>query len=92
MVLGCTTTHLGVCSGSKSPGEFASHVEFHVSLAHDQRLSVGVDGDEFDTADARFDHAVDGVHATTTNAHHLDYSKVIARASGHGILQPSGFT
>jgi hypothetical protein len=35
-------------------------------------LSVGVYGDEFNTAEVTFDHAVHGVNATATDTDNLD--------------------
>src|ERR1700722_8732738 len=64
-----------------------SDVELQIGIAHEQRLRVGVHGDELDTLQAGLDHAVDRVDATTANAHHLDESEVAAlRWPGH---QPS---
>ena len=77
VVLGGAAADLGVGAGAESPGEFAADVELDVGVAHEQCLGVGVDGDELDPAQAELDHPVDGVHATATDAHHLDYGEVV---------------
>src|SRR5579872_1900378 len=63
---------LRVASGPKSAGELPPDVELDVCLAHEQRLRVGVDGDELDALQTGVDHPVDGVDASATDADHLD--------------------
>jgi hypothetical protein len=77
VVLCGATADLGVGAGAQSPRQFAADIELDVGVAHEQRLRVGVDGDELDPAKAELDHPVDGVHATATDAHHLDYGEVV---------------
>jgi hypothetical protein len=46
--------------------------ELDVGVRGEQRLRVGVDGDELDPLEASVDHAADGVIATTADTHDLD--------------------
>src|SRR5690606_18670719 len=77
VVLGCAATHLGVGAGAEAAGELATDVELDVGVAHEQRLCVGVDGDELDAAKAELDHAVDGVDSAAAHADDLDHGEVI---------------
>ena len=77
VVLGGTAADLRVRAGAEPAGELAPDVELHIGVAHEQCLRVGVDRDELDPAQAELDHAVDGVHATATDADHLDDGEVV---------------
>lgn len=72
--------HFGVRACAKAPGQLASDVKLDVGVAHQQGLRIGVDGDEFDTAETHLDHAVDCVHATAADADDLDDGQVILRS------------
>ena len=48
-----------------------------IRIGHEQRLMVGVDSDEFNTANTGFDHAVDRVGATAADADDFDYCQII---------------
>ena len=69
----------GSAPGAEAAGELAAHVELDVGVAHEQRLRVGVDGDELDALEADLDHAVDGVDATAADADDLDDGQVVLR-------------
>src|SRR4051794_30869946 len=84
VALGRLATDVGIAARAQAPGELTADVELHVRVAHQQRLRVGVDGDELHALEAGVDHAVDGVHATTTDADHLDHREVVLRVTGHG--------
>ena len=77
VVLGGATADLGVGAGAEAAGEFATDVELDVGVAHQQRLGVGVDGDELHAAQAELDHAVDGVDAAAADADDLDHREVV---------------
>src|SRR3546814_17454369 len=83
VLLGSLTTDLGVGSGAEAAGELAADVELHVGVAHEQRLRVGVDGDELDALQACVDHAVDGVDAAAADPDDLDYRQVVLRVADH---------
>ena len=78
----CSSAAWRPTSGSlpapESPGQLATDVELQVGVAHEQRLRVGVGGDELDVAQPGVDHAVDGVHSAATDADHLDDGEVVA--------------
>ena len=74
---------LGVAAGAEAPGELPADVELHVGVAHQQRLGVGVDGDELDALQPGVDHAVDGVDAAAADADHLDDGQVVLRCADH---------
>jgi hypothetical protein len=72
VILSGTATNLRVRSGTKASGQLATYVQLHVGFAHQQRLSVCVDGHKFNSAKARVNHSVKRVYATATNANNLD--------------------
>ena len=74
---------LGVGAGAEAAGELAADVELDVGVAHQQGLRVGVDRDELDALEPDLDHPVDGVDATSTDAHDLDDGQVVLRCC-HG--------
>src|SRR5690606_4187621 len=84
VLLGGLATDLGVGAGAEAAGELAPDVELHVGVAHEQRLRVGVDGDELDALQTGVDHAVDGVHATAADADDLDDREGVLRVGDHG--------
>ena len=63
--------------------ELAADVELDVGVAHQQRLRVGVDGDELDALEALLDHPVDGVDAATADTHDLDDGQIVVRGGHH---------
>ncbi len=81
--LGGRPTHLGVAAGTEASREIATDVELDVGVAHQQRLSVGVDGDELHALQPGVDHAVHGVDATATDADDLDDGKIVLRGADH---------
>ncbi len=83
MRLGRVAADIGIAAGAEAPGEVATDVELDVGIAHEQRLRVGVHGDELDTFEAGVDHAVDGVDATAADADHLDDREIILRCACH---------
>jgi len=62
VLLGGLAAHLGIAARSEAARELAADVELQVGVAHQQRLGVGVRGDELDVAQSRLDHPVHGVH------------------------------
>jgi hypothetical protein len=74
---------LGIAAGAEPAGEVATDVELHVGVAHQQRLGVGVDGDELDALQTGVDHPVDGVDAATADADDLDHGEVVLGRAGH---------
>ena len=84
VVLGRLLADLGVGAGAETAGQLAAHVELDVGVAHEQRLRVGVDGDELDTLEADLDHAVDRVDAAAADADDLDDGQVVLRCCCHG--------
>ena len=83
-----TTSDLRVGSGTKTPRQLTADVELDVGVAHQQRLRVGVDGDELHALEADFDHPVDGVDATAPDANNLDDGEVVLRCC-HGLSDAS---
>ena len=79
VVLGGLLADLGVGAGAEPAGELAADVELDVGVAHQQRLGVGVDGDELDALEADLDHPVDGVDAAAADADDLDDGQVVLR-------------
>ena len=84
VLLGRLAADLGVAAGAQATGQLAADVELHVGVAHQQRLGVGVDGDELDALEPGVDHAVHGVHAAAADADDLDDRQVVLGVAGHG--------
>src|SRR2546423_1832771 len=70
--LGGQTADLGVGPGAEAPGQLTADVELHVGIAAEQRLGVGVDGDELDAFETGVDHAVHRVAPTAAHTDDLD--------------------
>ena len=66
-----------VGSCPQAPGQVSPDVELDVSVGHEQRLGVGVHGDELHATQIGLDHAVDGVDAATANTDDLDLCLVV---------------
>ena len=67
-----------VGAGAEAARGLRADVDLDVGVAHQQRLRVGVDGDELDAREARVDHAVDGVRAAAADTDDLDHREVVA--------------
>ena len=88
VVLGGLAADLGVGAGAEPAGELAADVELDVGVAHQQRLRVGVDGDELDALETDLDHPVDGVDAAAADADDLDDREVVLRCCHVEGLSP----
>ena len=81
--LGGAAPDLGVAAGAEAAGEVTPDVELEVGVAHQQRLGVGVDGDELHALQAGVDHPVDGVDAAAADADDLDDGEVVLGRADH---------
>jgi hypothetical protein len=77
---------LWVAAGAKPLGELVAHVQLAVGVGSDQRLRVGVHGDELDAADLRADHACDGVGAASTHTDDLDSGERLRLGQRHHMF------
>ena len=79
---------LRVGAGAEPARGVGSDLELHVGVRHQQRLRVGVDGDELAAGQAGVDHAVDGVRAAAADADDLeDCEEFLGRIShAHDVL------
>src|SRR5207342_1888135 len=77
MVLGRLAALVRVRAGAKSARQITADVQLDVRIAHQQRLRVSVDRDEFDTPKPGLDHPIDGVDATAADADDLDDRQVV---------------
>ena len=66
VLFGGQAADLGIAARPETTGQLTSDVELEVRVAHEQRLGVGVGGNELDSPQPSLDHAVDGVDATAT--------------------------
>ena len=73
----------GSAPAPRPAGQLAADVELDVGVAHQQRLGVGVDGDELDALEPDLDHPVDGVDAAAADADDLDDGQVVVRVCSH---------
>jgi len=84
--LGRLPADVGVATGPEAAGQVPADVQLDLGVAHQQRLRVGVDGDEVDALQPGVDHAVDGVDAAAAHTHDLDHSQVVLGIADHGVL------
>ena len=75
--------HLGVGAGAEPAGRLAADVELHLGIRHQQRLGVGVDGDELDAPEACLDHPVHRVHTAAADPDDLDHGEVVLGSIHH---------
>ena len=75
--LGSLRAHLGVRAGAQTTGEFLADVDGLVGIRHEQRLAIGVHGDELDALDAGLHHAVDRVRAAAAHTDDLDNRQML---------------
>ena len=73
-------------AGPEAARRLRADVDLDVGIRHQERLRVRVDGDELDAAEARLDHAIDGVGAAAADADHLDHREVVATLCAHECL------
>ena len=81
-----------VGAGAQPARRLGADVDLHVGVAHQQRLRVGVDGDEFDAREARVDHAVDGIRAAAADADDLDHREIVSGTISHRLCSTSSLT
>ena len=84
VILGGLSAHLGIAAGTEAAGEIATDVDLDLGVGQQQRLGVGVDGDELDPTQTGIDHPVHGVDAATAHADDLDDREVVVRIVDHG--------
>src|SRR5207248_8130421 len=77
---------LRIAACAQPSGELSPDVELHVSIAHQERLGVGVHGDELHALQPGVDHAVDRVDPAAADADDLDHRQVVLRYAHHGTL------
>ena len=65
-------------SGAEAAGGLRADVDLHIGVRHQQRLRVGVHGDELDAAETGVDHPIDGVRTAAADADDLDDREVVA--------------
>ena len=83
MILSRLPTYLRVGASPQATGRFAADVKLDVRVSEHKRLRVGVHGDELDSLEAIFNHAIDSVDAAAANANHFDDGEVVIRCR-HG--------
>jgi hypothetical protein len=94
VVLGGLLPDRRVRPGAEATGLLAADVELDVRVAHQQRLGVGVDGDELNALQTVLDHPVDGVDAASADTDDLDDRQVVLWCANHGVpsvvVDPTG--
>ena len=82
---------LGIGAGAEPSSRLASDVELHFRVRHQERLGIGVDGDELDAPEACLDHPVHRVHTAPADADDLDHGEVVLGSIHHrSVLRTSG--
>ena len=74
-LLGGLLADVRVAARAQTAGQLVADPDALRRIGHQQRLRVGVDGDEFHAMDALCNHAVDRVRPAATYANDLDLSK-----------------
>src|SRR5699024_1775758 len=77
VVLGCLTADLWVGACAQSASQFTSNIQLDVGIAHEQSLSVGIDGDEFNALQTDFDHTIDCVYTATADSDDFNDREVV---------------
>ena len=77
-LLGRGEPHARVGAGAETARRLRPDVDLLVGLRHQERLRVGVHGDELDARDARLDHARHRVRAAAADADDLDDGEIAA--------------
>ena len=76
VVFSALASNFGVGTSAEATSCFTADVQLHIRVSKHERLGVGVDGDEFNSLEAVFDHAVNGVYAATADTNNFDDGKV----------------
>src|SRR5688500_6444576 len=84
--LGGALADVGITAGAEPARPGIANAQRAAGLRLLQRLRVGVDGDELDTADAGFDHAVDGVATATADADDAHLGEALVLGVRPGLL------
>ena len=74
----CLATDLRIRTCTQTARKLFADVDGLVCIREQQRLAIGIHCDEFNTAHARFNHAVDRVRAAAANSYNLDDCKIIS--------------
>src|ERR671936_1374 len=78
---------LGIGARSQAARDLRADLDLHVGVRDQERLRVGVDGDELDAGQADVDHPVNGVRAAAADADDLEDCEVVpclAHCAGTG--------
>src|SRR5262249_25017927 len=78
-----------VGTGAEPLGELVADVQLDVGVAHRERLRVGVDRDELDSAQPCVDHAVDRIGSAAADSDDFDDREVAASAFHGATSDPS---
>ena len=78
-----------IAARAETAREFAADVDLETRVAHDERLCVGVDRDEVDSAQSGVDHSIHGVHSAATDSDHFDdRNRRVLRVARHDWYDP----
>ena len=69
-------TNLGSRTRAEALGEILTNVNTRRCLRRAELLSIRVDGNKLDVANARFDHPIDGIDTRATNTNNANYGEV----------------
>jgi hypothetical protein len=72
MRLGGIEADVGICSSAETSRQVATDIQLDIGIRHEQRLGIGVDGNELNSPQAMVDHSVDGVHSSATDSDDFD--------------------
>ena len=76
-LIGSLAANLGVGAGAQAAGKVGADVHLDIGIRDRECLSIGVDGNKLDAADALFDHSIDRVGTAAADADHLNDGKVV---------------
>ena len=74
---------LRIRAGTQAASRHRADVDLHVGLRHQQRLRVGVHGDELHSRHPRLDHAADRVRTAAADPDHLDHGEIATGLIAH---------
>ena len=76
-LIGSLAANLGIGAGAQAAGKVGADVHLDIGIRDRECLSIGVDGNKLDAADALFDHSIDRVGTAAADADHLNDGKVV---------------
>ncbi|OIQ74294.1 hypothetical protein GALL_440600 [mine drainage metagenome] len=66
--------NLRVCSSTQAARQLTTDIKFHVGIAHEQRLRIGIDGNELNAFESNFNHPINRIDSAAADTDDFDNS------------------